>query len=88
MSVIYLPIRQAWWFRNFKAGEMAEIEYAASIKITKSVKNSILKTNERRERILHSKYEEVYYVKVNRSNQCALGNAQQKGASNWLTTLS
>ena len=44
------------------------------------------KTNERRERMLNSKYEKVY-MKVNRSDERALENAQQKGASNWLTTL-
>ena len=39
-----------------------------------------------KERMLNSKYEEVF-MKVNRSNQRALENAQQKGASDWLTTL-
>ena len=41
---------------------------------------------EEKEKILKSKYEEVF-VKENRSNQRALQNALQKGASTWHTTL-
>ena len=41
---------------------------------------------EEKERILQSKYEEVF-IKVNRSNQGALEDAKQKGAFNWLTAL-
>ena len=84
--------------------EMAEVEYAALIKITNLLKDSILRhefyykkddakeaeiwkqMKEEKERILNSKYEEVF-MKVNRSNQRALENTKQKGASNWLTTL-
>ena len=84
-----------------KLDEMAEVEYAASIKVTtgNSLKDSILRQEfyykeddakeaetrkqmkEEKEKILNCKYQEVF-MKVNRSNQRALENAQQKGASN------